>query len=391
MTNSFDREIIKSTVGDNPVRANIVRDQKPVTPEPPDEVDDTEPQRTIKFHMQSQSWTIMEDGVLTSPNGTDFNIAGKDVQSQVILRNNGDIIISAGGQGGGKICGGRVLINARGGQLVKSGPSVEEYVSDSGSVQGEGPKNDKEELARSVVCYGDFTEEVLGDRYIRGKTITIDAQDVLTLIAKEKLVIQAGPEGGGEIVFNAGKVTTKTDIEDKVVTGQSLTISSESTDVQFDPRASKNIISPGHINHKVLGDYKLDVAGVGRLSFLGSTLSVPLVKDLRTNALNIHCVAGNIGMMTDIGSMFIQAGMGPKWPSLTDILPGAVTMTAKSNIQQEALVNYSAKATAGKMDLEALGVATLNATGGVTIDAEGAVDIKSKGITTITGTFIKLN
>ena len=102
MTNSFDREIIKSAVGDNPIRANIVRDQKPVTPEPPDEKDDTEPQRTIKFHMQSQSWTIKEDGVLTSPNGTDFNIAGKYVQSQVIPRNNWNIITLTGVQGGGK-------------------------------------------------------------------------------------------------------------------------------------------------------------------------------------------------------------------------------------------------------------------------------------------------
>jgi hypothetical protein len=27
--------------------------------------------------------------------------------------------------------------------------------------------------------------------------------------------------------------------------------------MQFDPRASKNIVSPGNVNHKVLGDYKI--------------------------------------------------------------------------------------------------------------------------------------
>ena len=31
----------------------------------------------------------------------------------------------------------------------------------------------------------------------------------------------------------------------------------EDTDLQFDPRASKNIISPGNVNHKVLGTYKI--------------------------------------------------------------------------------------------------------------------------------------
>ena len=37
----------------------------------------------------------------------------------------------------------------------------------------------------------------------------------------------------------------------------------EDTDLQFDPRSSKNIVSPGNVNHKVLGTYKIKRVCVG--------------------------------------------------------------------------------------------------------------------------------
>ena len=43
----------------------------------------------------------------------------------------------------------------------------------------------------------------------------------------------------------------------------------EDTKMQFDPRAQVNIISPGNINHKVLGDYKLTSLGCVSLFALG--------------------------------------------------------------------------------------------------------------------------
>jgi hypothetical protein len=56
----------------------------------------------------------------------------------------------------------------------------------------------------------------------------------------------------------AASVTTAQVNKKEIVIGQSMKFGAgEDTDLQFDPRASKNIISPGNVNHKVLGDYKI--------------------------------------------------------------------------------------------------------------------------------------
>ena len=68
-----------------------------------------------------------------------------------------------------------------------------------------------------------------------------------------------------------------------------MTVAKEKTTMQYDPKGSDNLISAGHQNIKALGDQSISVAGVARLKVLGGT-SVPLVKDSRLSAYNIHCV-----------------------------------------------------------------------------------------------------
>ena len=56
----------------------------------------------------------------------------------------------------------------------------------------------------------------------------------------------------------ASSLTTAQVNKKDIVIGQSMKFGAgEDTDLQFDPRASKNIISPGNVNHKVLGTYKI--------------------------------------------------------------------------------------------------------------------------------------
>ena len=44
----------------------------------------------------------------------------------------------------------------------------------------------------------------------------------------------------------------------EIILGQNMKFGAgEDTDMQFDPRASKNIVSLGNVSHKVLGDYTL--------------------------------------------------------------------------------------------------------------------------------------
>ena len=343
-TNSFDTKIKENLVGTTPSVSKEIAAKRNQKPYPVDEKEEKKIYRQIKVHMASQHWTIMEDGVVTSPYGTDLNIVGKTSGIGVTIRNNGDIMFTAGNQSGGKACGGRILINSKGGQLIKSGPSIQEYVSQGkSSVEGEGgEKDDTDQVALSQISYGNNIEEIHGEKHIKGRQITIDAGDVLTLMAKEKVVIQAGPNGGGEIVLNAAQVKTRAELIDSDSLREHIT-TKERTLIQYDPRGSDNFISSGHRNIKCLGDLSADVGGIISAKILGGDPWPPLVKGVkRKSSLNVSVVKGNISMMTNIGSMLMSAGAGAA--CLIPPKPGAFTVSAKTSINQEAKTGFTAKA-----------------------------------------------
>jgi len=354
--NEFDRSLVQSIVGSNTPKANIVRDRKKVEPEPPDEKEDQEIKRTVKIHCASQSWTIMEDGVPTSPNGTDIQCINKETGIGWTIRANGDILFQAGTGETGKACGGRILVNSRGGQLVKTGPVIAEYTGKGNSPaerkSSKSGKGDVNQLASSSVYWGKCIHEGHGDYRIRARSITIDAGDVLTLLAKEKIILQAGPEGGGEIAMSAGKITTTADVSDRWIKSQDMTVASEKTTMQYDPRGSDNIVTAGHQNIKALGDQSISVGGVARMKVLGLANGALLVKDSRLSAYNISCTRGNLSMMTSIGSIMTSAG-STSWPKL-GLTAGSVSINASTAINQEAKTGYSAKSLTG-MSLNALG------------------------------------
>ena len=53
---------------------------------------------------------------------------------------------------------------------------------------------------------------------------------------------------------------------------------SEDTTLTFDPRGSKNIVSTGHINWTILGDYKQWIGGVEQHIVAGKPGTPPLIK-----------------------------------------------------------------------------------------------------------------
>ena len=57
MTNSFDRKVVQSVVGNTP-KANIIREETPLLPL--DEKEEKEIFRQIKVHVASKNWSIME-------------------------------------------------------------------------------------------------------------------------------------------------------------------------------------------------------------------------------------------------------------------------------------------------------------------------------------------
>jgi hypothetical protein len=79
----------------------------------------------------------------------------------------------------------------------------------------------------------------------------------------------------------------------------------EETSVQFDPRASQNIVSPGHVNWSILGDYKQWVGGVSQTIIAGKPSIPPLVKD-RLNSYSVKTILGNSEIQSIAGNTSLK-------------------------------------------------------------------------------------
>jgi len=191
--------------------------------------------------------------------------------------------------------------------------------------------DDEEDQALNVQCYGDYVEKTTGGtRYIRAQKIVIEASEELLLIGKTQVNIQAGSAGGGAIIMNAGSVEKVTSNDKEVILGQKMNFgTSEDTTLTFDPRGSKNIVSTGHINWTILGDYKQWIGGVEQHVVAGKPGTPPLIK-ARDSSYSVKTAIG--------GQTYDSADF----------------MTAKVGL------NYSVKA-GGMADITALG--TVNITG----------------------------
>ena len=146
-----------------------------------------------------------------------------------------------------------------------------------------GTENEKQAL--NVLAYGDVVEQLIGGtKYVTATKIVITATEGLFLEGNTVRI-----QSQGDLEMAAASITTAQVNKKDVVIGQKMSFGAgEDTDMQFDPRASKNIISPGNVNHKVLGDYeikslrKMTLRGVTEL-FLDSpaTTTVQGIKSLQ--------------------------------------------------------------------------------------------------------------
>ena len=93
----------------------------------------------------------------------------------------------------------------------------------------------------------------------------------------------------GKLQMAGASITTAQVNKKDIITGQQMSFGAgETTEMKFDPRSSSNIISPGNVNHKVLGDYeikslrKMTLRGVTEL-FMSSpaTTTVQGIKSLQ--------------------------------------------------------------------------------------------------------------
>ena len=98
-----------------------------------------------------------------------------------------------------------------------------------------------------------------------------------------------------------------------IVLGQRMNFGAgEATEMQFDPRSTQNLISPGNLNQKVLGDYQLTTGGVTNIKTIGGpgTLVKDRVAGLFLNCLTTTTIQGTTAMVVSgpAGMDLVSAG-----------------------------------------------------------------------------------
>ena len=265
----------------------------------------------------------------------------------------GQIYLLSGNLNGGADVGkgaGKLTVHCNGGIQKYEGPVDMEFNS----------ADDDEDDALGIMCYGNVTENIVGgQKTVIAQKVYIKAEELVEIVGGTDVKIQAGGDGSGSIIFAAGEVLHLMDNEKKVILGQSMKFGvKEATEISFDPRSNHTILSPGHLNHKVLGDYKQWTGGIYQ-QIIGGIVPAPPFIQPRIYDYSVTTMKGKTAFRS-----------GQKFS--VDAVLGVIDMEA---VAGDVLL----KAKEGKMDLEALGVGTLKATGGVTIEGDGDFDIKTQG------------
>ena len=349
-----------------------INDQEKVKPNPPNEDNTNTDGSKAEENVDTEySILINNERITLSTDLTGTALVDKLQGHGLHIQQNGDIIVLSGSGGKGKACGGRMLINTKGGQITKTGPTVVERTGDDkNAVEGKGSNNETgagaSQLAHSEINYGDVESETHGEYYIRARDIVIDAVDSLTLKAGSQIVIDTG-----DLIMNAANIRKFTDAEYEEITSQKESIVKEDTTRQYDPRATQVVAGSGSISRKVMGDYKAWIKGVCDLQIMGQTLGMPLIKN-RTFGWNVGVNgAGSAGSFHLTAKDLVKIGSTLKNVELTstamDVKVDAkknIEFNATKDIKSTAGVNTEIKSTAGKVDVEAKTGASIKTTSG---------------------------
>lgn len=218
---------------------------------------------------------------------------------------------------------------------------------------------ENEGQAVNVLCYGDYVEQVIGaERHITATKVVITATEELSLNG-QTIKIQAQ----GDIEMAAGAINTAQVNKKDIILGQRMSFGAgEATEMQFDPRSTQNLISPGNLNQKVLGDYQLTTGGVMNVKAIGGpgTLVKDRVAGLFMSSLTNATVLGTAGMVVS----------GPAGMNLNS--GGNLSVTATdTDIITANLGLTSAATTVTTADLD-INSAAVNITGSADVTITGA-------------------
>tara|TARA_S200000501_G_C20869468_1_gene763536 strand:+ start:6129 stop:7253 length:1125 start_codon:yes stop_codon:yes gene_type:complete len=326
-----------------------------------DEKEDLEIIRTVTVIFQNKEYVLRTDG-------GDLDARNKLTGHGFTITQSGDFVFISGPGGKDNPCGGRFMVNTTGGKLEKhGGPIIQEAAANKNNAIETDSENPTKGVARSTVLYGDDNEDIKADKRIDAVNVIIEASDLLTLIGHNGIKLQAGPEGGGPLTMHAGTITQIASNKEEYVIGQKMVVSSESTEVNYDPRGTKALISPGHQSIKYMGDVKHQIMGAYRLDVAGISTS-PFIIDKKTG-IGINTKAGDIKFGTLAGSMHISATGGAKMPSLDGIKPGTININSLlgANIT-------SSSPLLGKVKIDT-GTTEIKSSANVDVSAETGIDL----------------
>ena len=285
------------------------------------------------------------------------------------IQRNGDLALLSGKGGKGNACGGRMLVNTAGGQLIQSGTTIASYTaSKNNAAEGEGSgNNDDESTAYSGMYWGAKTEEIKGTYTINAQHIELVA-DTISLKGESKIILETP-----ELIQNIDSSETKIVTEKRDVTSSNTEVKEETTST-FDPRGSKNIVTTGHLNHSILGDYALQVDGFMDLQVQGKSFNIMLVEN-RSAALTIGVNGEKNGGKFFVfakGTVDLASGLGAGGGDLTFSTLGKFETSSTKETKIEATTDITVEATKG-ITMEAK-------TDNITIDAKKDVVIEGAKI-----------
>lgn len=229
--------------------------------------------------------------------------------------------------------------------------------------------DDSEKQALNIICYGDVVEDAKGSqRTIKATKIMIEATGELYLKGHSIIIDANG--GSGNIQMFAGNVEQTTANKKDIVVGQVMKYGvSEETTVQFDPRASVNWITPGHVNWKILGDYQQWVGGIEEHIVAGGVPVPPLIKT-RTSAYSVKTAAGLMTFDAATGISQI-AGAG------VDIKAGGVFNLDAAGVAEIKVGAELSANVGGSVDI--IGGESVSIFGGANVSIESSANVSIKG------------
>ena len=206
---------------------------------------------------------MMPDGLTSA-----LRIEGPDSGGAAIVMNSKGNIKLITGKSTDVAGSGTLDINTQGSNQLHNGRTNIQY--NEGGTAGKGE-------ALNILCYGDHVEQAMGsERVIKARIIRIKATEEL-VIDGQNVRIQAQ----GDLQMSASSFTTAQVNKKDIVIGQNMKFGAgEDTDLQFDARASKVILSPGNVSHTIAGTYKIksfrrtSINGVAGLFMSGSKTTV---------------------------------------------------------------------------------------------------------------------